>query len=413
MRSTTIRRAALAAAVAITVAACGGSDSESDAEPAVETDAADDTEPTDGDTDDELFTEDDDPEGAGDAGDDAPADESGDSGDADTDDESTSSGTYEPGPIGFRAVNLLDQPVDLYVRTTGLVEGFPVEMSVGPGAVTGYANPPAEGKYIVTVEGGGDPTCVVDCDHFIAELSGAFGEGAERTVILYDDPFDGPRAFELSNTADSVESAATSSNLLRPADPSTGIVFPVGIALDDDVFGFQVGFVGVDGCVEAPDNPSILVGGNQTPWFPYPGDAAELLFFEISDQECTDPVSAPIPIAGGPGTRTLVVLSGAPPALESVVLPLDGDVAPTSATDETTGDDGDAAAPTTRDEFVTLLLDDAPDGTDPQCVADVIDQLSDADFTILIENLDADDIPPEFSDEGLATLESILDCAPA
>ena len=322
MRSHPIRRAALAAAVAIAVAACGGSDGDSDTEPADEPadDTADDADAAaDADAADDGNTTDD-------AVDDEADDTMGDGSDADgTGDGGRSSGTFEPGPIAFRSINLLDQPVDLYVRTTGLLEGFDVETGVAPGAITGYAAPPEGGSYIVTVAGGGDPTCVIDCDHFIAELSGAFGEGAERTVILYDDPFDGPRAFELSNTADSVESAASSSNLLRPADPTTGIVFPVGIALDEDVFGFKVGFTSVEGCVDAPDNPSILVGGNQTPWYPYPGDAAELLFFDISDQECTDPVSAPIPISGGPGTRTLVVLSGAPPALDSVVLPLDGD----------------------------------------------------------------------------------------
>jgi len=405
VRSTTIRSAALAATVAITVTACGGSDGDTADGAADDTDesaeSADDAPEADN-------TADDAESNAASGTDDDSGDDDGAMDDSDADD-GAAAGTFEPGPIGFRAVNLLDQPVDLYVRTTGLVEAFPIEMGVAPGAITGYANPPAEGKYIVTVEGGGDPTCVVDCDHFIAELSGAFGEGAERTVLLYEDPFDGPRAFELSNTADSVESASGSSNLLRPADPATGIVFPVGIALDEDVFGFKVGFTGVEGCVDAPDNPSILVGGNQTPWYPYPGDAAELLFFDISDQECTDPVSAPIPVAGGPGTRTLVVLSGAPPALESVVLPLDGEAAPPAASDG--GDD--AAAPITREEFAGLLLEDAPDGTDAQCVADVIDQLSDADFTILIENLDSDDIPPGFSDEGLATLESVLDCAPA
>jgi hypothetical protein len=60
------------------------------------------------------------------------------------------SGTYEPGPIEFRAVNLLDVPVGIYVRSTGLVEAFVIHQGVAPGAVTGFVAPPEGGKFVVT-----------------------------------------------------------------------------------------------------------------------------------------------------------------------------------------------------------------------------------------------------------------------
>ncbi len=409
--STRIRRFAVVAAIGVAIAACGGSDDDGDdgtadepAEQAAEEPADEppvDEEPADGAPADEEPVEE------------TPADDAdtGDTGDADE----AASGSFEPGDIAFRSVNLLDRPVDIYVRTTGLVEAFPVEAGVAPGAVTEYAAPPADGSYVVTEAGAGDATCVTECDHFVANVSGAFGEGPTRTVLLYEDPFSGPSAFDLSEEPDSVESSAAASNLLRPADPTTGLVFPVGIALDEDVFGFRVGFDSVEGCVEAIDQPNILVGGNQTPVYPYPGDSAELQLFEQPDQDCADPV-ATFPVTGGPGTRTLVALQGGadgPPT--GIIVELSGSVAGEAGDggDEGSADDTALDAPTNREEFVLALLEDAPPGTDEQCVADVVAQLSDADFQVILENIDSEDIPPGLSPEGLDTLSGILDCAPA
>src|SRR5690606_16754551 len=59
-----------------------------------------------------------------------------------------SGGEFDPGDVSYRVVNLLDEPVDLYARTQGFVEAFPLELGVAPGAVTEFYAPPADGRFL-------------------------------------------------------------------------------------------------------------------------------------------------------------------------------------------------------------------------------------------------------------------------
>ena len=47
--------------------------------------------------------------------------------------------TWDPGDVQMRVVNLLADPVDVYVRTTGLIEAWEAFLGVEPGVVTVYS----------------------------------------------------------------------------------------------------------------------------------------------------------------------------------------------------------------------------------------------------------------------------------
>ncbi|HUE45463.1 MAG TPA: hypothetical protein VMO81_04350, partial [Aestuariivirgaceae bacterium] len=82
-----------------------------------------------------------------------------------------------PGTIQFRVVNLREEgtPVDVYVRTMGLVQAAPVQMGLGYAEVTDYFAPPDPGTVVITTAGAGDPTCVAECPHIISSSSTNFG----------------------------------------------------------------------------------------------------------------------------------------------------------------------------------------------------------------------------------------------
>ncbi len=182
MRTPTRSLLITATAGALILAACGGDDDSSDDTTATTEAAA----TTDASSDDTTATTDD----MADGDDVADGDDSGDDG--------SSSGDFTPGDIEFRAVNQLDRPVDLYVRTSGLVEAFLVQEGLQPGEVSDLYAPPAEGIFLVTEAGATDPTCVVDCTDFISEQSTVFVEnGPIRTVVLYDDEAGISSAIEL------------------------------------------------------------------------------------------------------------------------------------------------------------------------------------------------------------------------
>jgi hypothetical protein len=242
----------------------------------------------------------------------------------------TASTTAEPaaslpsGAIKFRVVNLRHDdsgaaaPVDVYVRTQGLVQAAPVQMSLAYGAATDSFSPPDPGTVVVTVAGAGDPTCVASCPHFISESSTNFGEGDARTIILYDDG-----ALELWHNPDAA-SVGTTGNALVPADPATALLLVVGVALTNADFGLRLGFDGVAGCQVNRTSESILVGGNQVAVFAFDGPSVDASLYDSTDGDCAaDPVGGPYGVTGGPGTRTLLLLYGEPGAMDGLVLPID------------------------------------------------------------------------------------------
>ncbi len=234
-------------------------------------------------------------------------------------------GDFTPGDVQFRAVNLLDEPVDLYVRTQGFVEAFLVEPGLAPGEVSDFHAPPADGTFLVIEAGAGDATCVATCPQIITNLSISPTDGPTHTVVLHNR--DGQRAaFDLWESADG---GSGNANEMAAADPATGLVVVTAIALTDADFGLQLGIEGVTGCQTPANLSNVLVGGNQTPAFAYSGDQASILLYDNQDRECTgEPVGGPFAITGGAGTRAHLILYGSPGAMDAVILPMaDGVVA--------------------------------------------------------------------------------------
>jgi hypothetical protein len=228
------------------------------------------------------------------------------------------------GTIQFRVVNLRHDatgaaaPVDVYVRTQGLVQAAPVQMNVEYGGATDYFAPPDPGTVVVTTAAAGDPTCVASCPHFISESSTNFGEGDARTIVLYDEG-----ALELWHNPDPA-SVGTTGNALLPADPQTALLLVVGVALTNADFGLRLGFDGVAGCQVNRTSESILVGGNQVAVFAFEGTSVDALLYANNDYECTgDPAGGPFAVSGAVSTRTLVLLNGEPGAMDAIVLPVD------------------------------------------------------------------------------------------
>lgn len=228
--------------------------------------------------------------------------------------------TYEPGPLRVRVVNFLDQPVDVYARTNGLVRAYPETLGLEPGGVTDFFNPPEGGRYLVTTAGAGDATCVAQCPHFISDETLFAEDGDAYTVILYDN---GGRPYGLRLWENPPAVRAEMANAMVPAEADVGVVVVTAVAVTDATFGMWLGIEGVPGCqVSTNLTENILVGGNQTPAFTYEGDSVGILFYGNQDRECAgDPVGGPFTVTGGPGTRTHLLLFGSPGALEAITLP--------------------------------------------------------------------------------------------
>lgn len=317
----TIRTAAAFAAVLVVVG-CGGADGDTApgavGEPAID-DTSDDT------TDDSADDVSDEPAPESTVPDDDTSDGTSD----DTPDDASDDGTYEPGEVGYRVVNLTDRSFDLWVRTQGLVRAFEAELAVPPGAVTDFFRPPVDGTFVVS-EVGGDPSCVGGCDHLVATLTAFPSDGTVHTVLLYD--ADGDVAtFDLWE--DPV-SGSGSANAMVAADPTAGSFVVTAVDLTDADFGLRLGLDVTGGCVEPVNSTNILVGGNQTPAFAYDGASATVVFYDNQDLECSgETVGGPFTVSGGPGARSHLLLTGSPGSMDAIVVPF----ANTGATDALDG----------------------------------------------------------------------------
>ena len=226
-----------------------------------------------------------------------------------------------PGDINYRVVNLYradsgePAPVDVYVRTQGLVEAAPVEMGLAYGSTTDSFAPPDPGTVVVTTAGAGDPDCVATCPHIIASSDTGFGEGDERTIIV---SAGGTTEFWHDPKPASV---GTTANALAPADPSTAVVHVAAVDLQNADFGLRLGYQGVAGCQVNRTSQSILVGGNQVAVFGFGGGSANVMLYDNRDTDCTGaPVGGPFAISGAAGSRTLLILHGEPGTMEAVTL---------------------------------------------------------------------------------------------
>lgn len=342
--------------------------------------------------------------------DDAPASEDDD---ATADDEAApepETGGYDPGDIGFRVVNLLDEPVDLYVRTTGLVEAFPVATSVGTGAITDLYFPPASGIFLITEAGAGDATCVSGCDHFIAELSTFPEEGPIRTVLLYTDEFDQRRSFDLWEQPD--PSRTGNANAMVEPDPTTGLAVVIAVALRDADFGLRLSLEGTTGCAEPVNLENVLVGGNQTPAFDIGSGSASLVLHRNDDRECAEaPVGGPFTVATAAGARSIVILSGAPDDMEATIVPMVGADSPTpTAADESASGTGGSASSADVERAVALFAEGLAaelglPADQARCASELVVDAVGADVLLDGDELtDLDSLPFEVEDAAIDAL---------
>ncbi len=332
------------AAMSLVLAACGGGSDdassddapvEADDETSSDADDAGDAEPSDAADD-----------AADDDADDAPGDDAGD--DAGGDIADISAATFEASEIGYRTVNLLDEPVDLYVITNGIREAFVVETGVAPGAVTEFASPPADsGRYLITTAGAGDPTCVVDCDHHIIEATTSFAPegGSFRTVIVYPNPESGePTSFETYEVPDA---SLQTGNALPLADASTTTIAVSALGVPDLDFGLNLSVEGTEGCFPNRADDARRIGGNQIVPFDT-GDVGTFSIHGSEDRDCTgDPIGGPFEVQPGPGQRYHVMLTGTLSGLDATIVELVDGLPDTSA-------DADPAA---REEAIALVAD--------------------------------------------------------
>lgn len=275
--------------------------------------------------------------------------------------EPTVADDYTPGDLSFRLVNLLAEPVDVYVRTQGLVTAYPMTTDVTTAGVTDLFAPPVDGSFVVTTAGSTDPECVIDCPDIVTNLTATAPEGDVRTVIVYSAPEGDafaepgtPQTFDLWENP--TDERLGNSNSMPAADPASGLFIVSAVAVADADFGLRVSFEGGDGCVES-NLSGVLVGGNQTPAFSFDGGSVEVLLHDNNDQECTEePVGGPFTVTGGAGSRTHLILSGAPGAIEAIVLPFAGDSTTSPPpTDATGAADRDAAIEQMTPEVETNL----------------------------------------------------------
>ena len=229
--------------------------------------------------------------------------------------------SYTGGSVAIRVVNLLDENVDVYVRTDGLVQAYLVAPGLAPGEVSDFYSPPTDGELVVTGAGAGDPECVIDCPHFLAEVGTDADYGPVHTLLLVTDE-GSPSSLDLWEQPSVTYGNA---NEMVPADPSTGIVVVTGYAVDDADFGLRMAIVGTAGCVEPFNLSGVLIGGNQTPAFMLPSASVEVTIHDNNDRDCTGtPVGGPFALDVAAGERAHVILHGSiADGIEAIILPME------------------------------------------------------------------------------------------
>lgn len=323
-----------------------------------------------------------------------------------------SAGTFEPGPAEFRALNLLDEPVDVYVRTTGLVQAFPITLGLAPGELTDFVAPPQDGNFLITTAGAGDPTCVATCDHFIARLSAFPEDGPVHTVLLYEDEFNGPSAYDLWEQP-TPERLGETTNGMPPAQSLSAMAVIIAVALTDADFGLRLSTPDVDGCIEPFNLETILIGGNQTPAFLLDGP---FTLHDNGDLECATPSDGPFPFSGEPGSRSFVFLTGSPGSIEATQLEMImGEVVDSAPADDAAS--SDTAGGADRDTVVDLMADEVifnfpVDAEQADCLAELIVDAIGTDILYADGALvDLDALPTEVNDlAGVALIESVTTC---
>jgi len=226
-------------------------------------------------------------------------------------------GDYTPGPVSYRVVNAGGKPVDVYVRTQGLVQAYRITEGLAPGQATEYVAPPDPGTLVVTTAGAGNPTCVATCPHILGTWSTTAGVSDQHTVILSDrdatDLWEHPRAADAGQFA----------NAIPPADPAAATFYAIGGPVSGAEFGLRLAYTGKTGCQEDATKSALLIGGTSIIAFVHPGDSAQVTIHDSADRDCSaPPVGGPFAVTGAAGSRTYLILTGSKGSMKAIVLPV-------------------------------------------------------------------------------------------
>lgn len=228
----------------------------------------------------------------------------------------TAADTWTPGSIRYRVANVGTEPVDVYVRSQGLVQAWPVKKGLARGESTEYVAPPDPGTLVVTAAGAADPTCVSSCADFIGSWSNTAGTSTQSTISVHS-----AGATELWEQP-KPELVGSVANALQPANPASGLVFASGEAVTGAEFGLRLSFRGEPGCQVDVGTSGQLIGGTSVLPFAF-ADSVEVLVHPNTDSDCSaSPIGGPFVVAGENGSRALVLLYGSMESMSGLVLPI-------------------------------------------------------------------------------------------
>ena len=224
-------------------------------------------------------------------------------------------GDYTPGAVKFRVVNASSNPVDVYVRTQGLVQAYLITEGLASGQSTDYVAPPDPGTLVVTTAGSGKPTCVASCPHFLGTWSTTAGVSDQLTVIIANgqvtDLWEHPRPQDVGQFA----------NAIPAADPAAATFFVLAGAVSGADFGLRLAYPGAAGCQNNATKANILIGGTSVVPFVHPAGTVQVAIHDSTDRDCSaTPVGGPFAVAGGAGSRTYLILTGSPGSMKGIVL---------------------------------------------------------------------------------------------
>lgn len=228
--------------------------------------------------------------------------------------------TYEPGDASVRILNLGNDAVDLYVRTTGRVRAFPIQEGLAVGEVSEFFALPDGGAAVITRAGAGDPTCFQDCDHILGQVRASQNTGNTLTGIV---TVNRDRESVTVFWENAPESDNNYSNAIAAPNDEQATVVVSTPSLHEHRYGLRLAFGSSEGCVVPSEESNILVGGNQTHTLLFGPGSEEVFLYALSDRECAEePVAGPFAISGEAGERYHLILRGAPEAIEAMVLPM-------------------------------------------------------------------------------------------
>ena len=226
-------------------------------------------------------------------------------------------GDYTPGAVSFRVVNARSTPVDVYVRTQGLVQAYRITLGLAPGQATDYVAPPDPGTLVVITAGSGNPTCVATCPHILGTWSTTAGVSDQHTVIVSDgdaaDLWEHPKAADIGQFA----------NAIPPADATKATFYAIGGPLSGAEFGLRLAYAGATGCQDDATKSALLIGGTSILPFVHTRDSVQVTIHDNTDRDCSAaPVGGPFAVTGGVGTRTYLILTGSKGSMAAIVLPI-------------------------------------------------------------------------------------------